>query len=135
MTDDIARTWTTQPKHNRGDLLGPSGAPDRHAPGDIAVGLLVPVDHVTGDLCIDESWIGRVHVNAVLAIFQSGRARQAPTPCLDAMYEPIPGFPVNAPTDALLTMTPALLNAASSRPNSSTVRATIASTCESSPTS
>ena len=81
---------------------------NRHPFCDLFVGLLVTGNHVTAHLRVDKSGIDCIHADAVLDVFQGGRARQAKDAVLGCEYEPMPGFPVNAPTEALLTMAPPL---------------------------
>jgi hypothetical protein len=41
------------------------------------VRLLIPADDIAGNLCVDQAGVNRVHADAVLDVFQSGRPRQA----------------------------------------------------------
>src|SRR5215469_16295168 len=179
MTNDVARARTAKPQHGRGDLLGLTGATDRNVFRDVFIRLLVTLDDIAGDLRVNQAGIHRIHPDTFSDEFERGRPRQADHALLRSYIGSDSGLPVNAPTDALLTMaplpwrsicrsscfmqlhtprrlipitrsqssrvlsamgamwamTPALLNAASIRPNSATVRSTIAATCASSLTS
>ena len=77
VADHVARPRTAKPQHGRGDLLGPARAADGNVLRDLVVRLLVPADDIAGDLRIDQAGIDRVHADAVLDVFQSGRPRQA----------------------------------------------------------
>jgi hypothetical protein len=74
--------------------------------GTVYVRLLVPAEDVAGDLRVDPARIDGVHTDACLRYSRAAVRVRPTTPCLDAMYEPIPGLAFNAPTDALLTIAP-----------------------------
>lgn len=77
MTHDVARPGTAKPQYNRRYLLGLAGAPDGNILGYIGVRLLITTDDIAGDLRVDQAGVHCVDANAVLNVFQSGRARQA----------------------------------------------------------
>jgi len=72
----------------------------------LGVRLLVPADDIAGDLRVNQAGVDRVHADAVLDVFQSGRPRQADHAVLGRDVGTDTGLPVNAPTDALLTIAP-----------------------------
>ena len=73
---------------------------------DLLVCAFVAAHHITGDLRVDEAGIYRVHMNAVLDVFQRGRSREPNYAVLRGDVGWIPGLPVSAPTEALLTIAP-----------------------------
>src|SRR5207248_8226465 len=77
-----ARPGTAKPQDGRRDLLGPARATDRHVLRYLGVRLLVPTDDIAGDLRVDQAGVDRVHSDAVLDVFQSGRPGQADHPVL-----------------------------------------------------
>src|SRR5947209_8330068 len=103
MPDDVARCRAAQPEHGRRDLLGPPRPAD---------GTCFAVSAYTRSSPLNTSRPTCVSIRPGLIAFtrmpcftySSAAVRVRPTtPCLDAMYEPMPGLPVRAPTDALLT--------------------------------
>src|SRR5438270_6409306 len=77
VADDVARAWTAQPQHDRGDLFGPSRAANGDVLRDLAVRLLVPGDDVARHLRVDQPGVHGVDPDAPLDVFQSRRPRQA----------------------------------------------------------
>src|SRR5581483_5714180 len=77
VTDYVARRGTAKPEYRRRDFRGSARTADGKVLRDLGVGLLVPADHIAGDLGVDQARIDGVHADAVPDVFQSGGSRQS----------------------------------------------------------
>src|SRR5207248_8963848 len=77
LTYDVTGPWAAEPRHCRGDLLRTSGAADRYVLCDFGIGLLVSIDDIPVDLCIDQARVHGIHIDAFLDVLESRRPRQA----------------------------------------------------------
>src|SRR5579875_532194 len=73
VTHHITGPGAAQPQHHGRNLLRPSRTPNGNTLCDLVVGLLVPADHVTSNLRIDQPGIDRIHPDALLDVFESSR--------------------------------------------------------------